>query len=101
MLVDYARITGAFPSMKDAAGTLDTAIQVCVNATKLHPGHRQPYLYLGGSPWIVDGVPVSAPTNTCGAAVEVKKWGENWNNASRLLAESNARLGTDVYGLRR
>jgi hypothetical protein len=28
LLVDYARITGAFPSMKDTAGTLDTAVQV-------------------------------------------------------------------------
>jgi trehalose/maltose hydrolase-like predicted phosphorylase len=97
MLVDYARITGAFPSMKDAAGTLDTAVQICINATKQHPDHRQPYLYLGGSPWIVDGVPVSDPTNTSGDAAEVKKWGDTWRNASRLLAESNARLGADVH----
>jgi hypothetical protein len=45
----------------------------------------------------VDGVPVSDPTNTSGDAAEVKKFRDNWKNASRLLAESNARLGTDVH----
>ena len=44
MMVDYARITGTFPSMLDAAGTLDTVVQICINASKLHPTGRLPIL---------------------------------------------------------
>lgn len=83
--------------MQDAAGTFDTVIQICVNATRLHPTNRQPYLFTGASPWIVDGVPVSNPTNTSGDAAEVQKWRQQFGNLSAHLADSNERLGTNVH----
>ena len=43
MMVDYARITGSFPAILDDAGTLETTVQICINASKLHPtGKTQP-----------------------------------------------------------
>jgi hypothetical protein len=93
LLVDYARITGAFPAMRDAAGTFDTVVQICVNATKLHPTGRQPYLYLGESPWIN----LHDPRNTSLDDCQVQQTREMMMNASDRLTASNERLGTDIY----
>jgi hypothetical protein len=35
-----------------AAGTLETTVEICVNASKLHPSGRLPHLQVGGSPWV-------------------------------------------------
>ena len=35
---------GSFPAMKDAAGALDTAVEICINASKMHPTGRMPHL---------------------------------------------------------
>ena len=43
---------GSFPAMDDAAGTFDTAVEICINASQLHPQGRLPYLALDGSPWV-------------------------------------------------
>ena len=40
MMVDYARITGSFPAILDDAGTLETTVQICINASKLHPAGK-------------------------------------------------------------
>ena len=44
MMVDYARITGSFPAILDDAGTLETTVQICINASKLHPTGKSPAL---------------------------------------------------------
>ena len=50
MMVDFARITGSFPAFHGADGTLDTAVEICVNASRLHPTGRMPVLEAGSSP---------------------------------------------------
>lgn len=51
LMVDFARIMGSFPAIADAAGTFDTAVEICINASRLHSQGRLPYLALDGSPW--------------------------------------------------
>eukprot|EP01046_Picozoa_sp_COSAG06_P035704 COSAG06_NODE_3863_length_4821_cov_12.885006_1_plen_505_part_00 len=92
-MVDFARIMGSFPAMLDAAGTLETAVQVCLNASALHPDRRLPYLYVGGSPFISYH---NDPTDTKNDAEEVRKLRESFSNTSALLAKANAKLGSNV-----
>jgi hypothetical protein len=49
-MVDYARIMGSFPAVMDRRNTLDTAVEICVNASRLHPTGRMPVLEAGSSP---------------------------------------------------
>ena len=64
-----------------------------MNATALHPTHRQPTFTTGGSPWI--GTPTD-PRNTSADAAEVQKWRANFEQSRDALAVDNARLGTNV-----
>ena len=95
MMVDFARITGAFPALEHPPGTLDTAVSICLNASKLHPTHRMPYLQTGGSPWInVHGS--VAVLNRSNEAPEIAKYKAEMLQLEARLAASNAKLGADV-----
>ena len=93
LMVDFARIMGSFPANLDSAGTLDTAVQICLNASALHPAGRLPHLYVGASPYI--GMK-NDPTNTEGDAEEVKKLREQFSNTSAKLRAANSRMGSKV-----
>ena len=95
MMVDYARITGAFPALLDTAGTLETSVEICVNASKLHPTGRLPILQVGGSPWFnVHGG--DAAMNRTIESPEVEKWRKQFATTKSLLAAANAKLGSNV-----
>ena len=91
-MVDYARIMGSFPATLDDTNSLDTAVEICRNASQLHPSGRLPVLEVGGSPWLTD----RNPMNMSIEAPELEKLRGWQRNISAELAASNARLGTSV-----
>jgi len=93
-MVDYARIMGSFPALFDRKNTLDTAVEIVVNASRLHPKGRLPVLQVGDSPlaWCQGASPMNM-TIEVRLEAELNAW---QRNVSAELAATNARLGTSV-----
>lgn len=71
------------------------AVEICINASKLHPTGRLPHLQVGGSPWFnVHGG--DAAVNRSIEAAEVAKWRTEFEQSARLLAAANAKFGSHV-----
>ena len=64
---------------------MDTAVQICLNASALHPAGRLPHLFVGASPYIGRH---NDPTNTDGDAAEVQKLREQFGNTSTKVRKT-------------
>jgi hypothetical protein len=95
MMVDFARITGSFPAIEHPPGTHDTVVEICMNASRLHPTGRVPHLQTGGSPWInVHGA--AAVLNRSNEAPEITRVRAGFEKYMAMLAASNKKLGANV-----
>ena len=93
-MVDYARIMGSFPALMDRRNSLDTAVEIVVNASRLHPTGRLPVLQVGDSPLaFCQGASPMNMTIEARLEADLNGW---QRNVSAELAASNARLGTSV-----
>jgi hypothetical protein len=93
-MVDYARIMGSFPPEYDRQNSLDTTVEIVVNASRLHATGRMPVLQVGDSPLaFCQG---TSPMNMSIEAQMLEHLNAWQRNVSAELALTNARLGTSV-----